>query len=37
MGIWGDLHHHHHRCLSINHPWLPHPCVCNSHCRQRGW
>jgi hypothetical protein len=37
MGIGGDLHHHHHRCPSNNHPWFPHPCVSNSYCRRRGW
>jgi hypothetical protein len=36
-GFGGDLHRHHHRRLSINHLWLPHPCVSNSHCRRRGW
>jgi hypothetical protein len=35
-GFRGDLHHHHRR-LSINHPWFPHPCMSNSRCRQRGW
>jgi hypothetical protein len=29
-GFRGDLHHHHHRCHSIDHPWLPYPCVSNS-------
>jgi hypothetical protein len=37
QGFGGDLHHHHHWRLSINHPWLPHPCVSNSRCRRRGW
>jgi hypothetical protein len=35
-GFRGDHRHHHHRRLSINHPWFPHPCVSNSHCRRRG-
>ena len=29
-GLRGDRRHHHHQHLSINHPWLLHPCVSNS-------